>query len=56
MASAAAVALLVLVLEDDDLIALGLAQHFRQHLCAGHKWCANLHLIVATDHQNFAKL
>jgi hypothetical protein len=56
MAGAAAVALLVLILEDDDLLALHVAQHFYEYLRTRDEWRADQRTLAASDQQDFAKL
>src|SRR5690242_18186397 len=55
MAGPAAIALFVLVAEDDDLIALHLAQNLGHNFSTAHEWRADEGLIAANQ-QHFAKL
>src|SRR5262245_6929284 len=56
VAGSAAIALLVLILEDDDFIALHIAQHLCQHLRTCDQWRADLRAFAAANQQDFAKL
>src|SRR6266542_42056 len=52
----APVAHLVLVLEDDDLLALDLAQHVRQDARAGDRWRTHGDVFAVADEQHVAQL
>ena len=50
-----ALVLLGLVLIDDDLLALDLAEDLALHLCARHRGSADLGLITIADEQHLIK-